>query len=152
MKKKIRVASDLKPEEARLIEQLRQHPEMMERVQSILEITSSTAGPLKTADEVEELLIQEMRQLGNSSMSQWATHAEERVSKELKEQDPTVRSRKKNAEVVVCLWIGKRARADLAPLNPELRSAFAAAIGSETSRTLEATGTGADGLWLRAGL
>jgi hypothetical protein len=50
---------------------------------------------LKTADEVEELLIQEMRQLGNRSMSQWATHAEERVSKELKQQDPTVRSRKK---------------------------------------------------------
>jgi hypothetical protein len=28
-------------------------------------------------------------------MGQWATHAEERVSKELKQQDPTVRSRKK---------------------------------------------------------
>lgn len=95
MKKKITVARDLKPEEARLIEQLRQHPEMMERVQSILVITSSNKGPLKTADEVEELLIQEMRQLGNSSMSQWATQAEERVSKELKEQDPSVRSRKK---------------------------------------------------------
>jgi hypothetical protein len=95
MKKEITVSSDLKPAEARLIEQLRQHPQMMERVQSILEITGSTSGPLKTADEVEELLIQEMRQLGNSSMSQWATHAEERVSKELKEQDPTVRSRKK---------------------------------------------------------
>jgi hypothetical protein len=36
-----------------------------------------------------------MRQLGNRSMSQWAAHAEERVSKELKEQDPSVRSRKK---------------------------------------------------------
>src|SRR5271169_276635 len=95
MKKKITVASDLKPAEARLIQQLRQHPEMMERVQSILEITGSTAGPLKTADEVEELLIQEMRQLGNSSMSQWAKQAEQRVSKELKEQDPTVRSGKK---------------------------------------------------------
>ena len=95
MKKKITVASDLKPAEARLIEQLRQHPEMMERVQSILEITGGTAGPLRTADEVEELLIQEMRQLGNNSMSQWATRAEERVSKELKEQDPSVRSRKK---------------------------------------------------------
>lgn len=57
---------------------------------------------------------------------------------------------KKNAEVVVCLWIGKRTREGLAPLNPELRSAFAAAIGSETSRTFEPTGTGADGLWLRA--
>ena len=81
--------------EVRLIEQLRQHPEMMERVQSILEITRNTEGPLKTADEVEELLIQEMRQLGNTSMHQWATQAEERVSKELKDQDPTVRSRKK---------------------------------------------------------
>jgi hypothetical protein len=50
---------------------------------------------LKSADEVEELLIQAMRQLGNSSMSQWATCAEERVSKELREQDPSVRSRKK---------------------------------------------------------
>ena len=95
MKKKITVASDLKPAEARLIEQLRQHPEMMERVQSILEITRHTEGPLKTADEVEELLIQEMRQLGNTSMHQWATHAEERVSQELKDQDPSVRSRKK---------------------------------------------------------
>ena len=150
MKNKITVASDLKPAEVRLIEQLRQHPEMMERVQSILEITCSTAGPLKTADEVEELLIQEMRQLGNRSMSQWATHAEERVSKELKEQDRPCAVLKKNAEVVVCLWIGKCAREDLAPLNPELRSAFAAAIGSETPRTVEATGTGADGLWLRA--
>jgi hypothetical protein len=95
MKKKTTVTSELKPSEARLIEQLREHPAMMERVQSILEITRNTEGPLKTADEVEELLIQEMRQLGNTSMGQWATHAEERVSKELKQQDPTVRSRKK---------------------------------------------------------
>ena len=95
MKKKIALVGDLKPAEARLLQQLRQHPAMMERVQTILEITCSTTGPLKTADEVEELLVQEMRQLGNSSMGQWATHAEERVSNELKEQDPTVRSRKK---------------------------------------------------------
>ncbi len=95
MKKKIKVSGDLKASEVRLIEQLREHPEMMERVQSILDITRNMEGPLKTADEVEELLIQEMRQLGNTSMHQWATHAEQRVSKELKDQDPTVRSRKK---------------------------------------------------------
>src|SRR5512133_3403364 len=95
MKKKIVSAGDLKPAEARLLEQLRQHPEMMQRVQSILAIACNTTGPLKSADQVEELLVQEMRQLGNSSMGQWATHAEERVSRELQEQDPTVRSRKK---------------------------------------------------------
>ena len=81
--------------ETQLIEQLRQHPEMMVRVQSILEIARNAEGPLKTADEVEELLIQEMRRLGNVTLSQWAIQAEERVSTELRSQDPSVRSRKK---------------------------------------------------------
>ena len=81
--------------ETKLVEQLRKHPEMMVRVQSILEITRNAEGPLKTADQVEELVIEEMRRLGNLTLSQWAIEAEERVSTELRSQDPTVRSRKK---------------------------------------------------------
>jgi hypothetical protein len=81
--------------EVQLIEQLRQQPEMMERLQSILELTRSADGPLKTADQVEELLIKELRRLGNTTLCQWATQAEARVSQELKGQDPTIRSRKK---------------------------------------------------------
>lgn len=95
MKKQKSDANKLTQEEIRLIEQLRQHPPMMERVQSIMAIAGHAEGPLKTAAEVEELLIQEMRQLGNVTLSQWAIQAEERVSTELKSQDPTVRSRKK---------------------------------------------------------
>jgi hypothetical protein len=81
--------------EVQLIEQLRQQPEMMERLQSILELTRSADGPLKTADQVEELLIKELRRLGNTTLCQWATQSEARVSNELKAQDPTIRSRKK---------------------------------------------------------
>lgn len=81
--------------ELELIEQLRNHPEILARIRSILKIAGNTEGPLKTADEVESLLIQEMRHLGNTTMKQWATQAEERVSKELKNQDPSIRSRKK---------------------------------------------------------
>ena len=81
--------------EIRLIEQLRKHPEIRDRVQSILELASNAEGPLKTADEVEELLIQEVRMLGNATMTQWAIQAEERVSNEVKAQDATIRSRKK---------------------------------------------------------
>ena len=81
--------------EAQLLDRLRQHPEMMERVQSILDIAYNTEGPLKSADQVEELLIQEMRRLGNTSMHQWATQAEQRVSREFKVQDALVRRRKK---------------------------------------------------------
>ena len=75
--------------EVQLIEQLRQQPEMMERLRSILELTGNAKDPLKTADEVEELLIQELRRLGNTTLCQWAKQAEARVSDEFNGQDPT---------------------------------------------------------------
>ena len=147
MKKQNAEGNEFTPSETQLIKQLREHPEMMVRVQSILEIARNGEGPLKTADEVEELLIQEMRQLGNATLNHWAIQAEERVSSELKSQDPTVLSRKKNAEVVVRLWPGGGPRADLVQSNPEVPSALAATTGSHAPRTLWPAGSGADGFW-----
>jgi hypothetical protein len=95
MEEKKRATGDLSQQEINLIEQLRKRPRMMERVQRILEIANSTEGPLKTADEVEELLIEEMRRLGNATMTEWATQAEGRVGQELKNEDPAVLKRKK---------------------------------------------------------
>jgi hypothetical protein len=68
---------------------------MRDRFESILKLASNSDGPLKTADEVEALLIEEVRRLGHATMSQWAVRAEERVSQELKDQQPEVLSRKK---------------------------------------------------------
>lgn len=95
MKDKSSSSEALSQAEIRLIEQLRRHPEIRDRVQSILELASNDEGPLKTADQVEELLIEQVRQLGNATMREWATQAEERVSTEIKTQDSTIRSRKK---------------------------------------------------------
>jgi len=95
MRDKKTVQKQLSDQEIQLIEQLRQHPEMRVRIQSILALAGNAGGPLKTADEVEELLIQEIRLLGNTTMSQWASQAEERVAQEVKEQDASIRSRKK---------------------------------------------------------
>ena len=81
--------------ERRFLERLRQHPELLARFESILELAHNPDGPLKTADQVEELLIEKLRQLGNVSMNQWAQQAEARVSNELIAADDTVRSRKK---------------------------------------------------------
>jgi uncharacterized protein UPF0236 len=104
MKNKKADQNELTQQETRLLEQLRKHPQMMVRVQSILEIARNAEGPLKTADEVEELLIDEMRQLGNLTLSQWAIQAEERVSQELKSLDSTVRSRKKKTLKWWCVF------------------------------------------------
>lgn len=95
MKQKKTAQNGISAQESRLVEKLREHPEILARVQSILEIAGSQDGPLKTADEVEELLIEEMRRLGNVTMKEWATQAEERVSNELKSGDHTILSRKK---------------------------------------------------------
>ena len=95
MKKTPDSQSQFSQQETQLIEQLRQRPDMMVRMQSILHLACNQEGPLKTADEVEALLIEEMRQLGSTTLHQWAIQAEARVSEELKSQDPTVQSRKK---------------------------------------------------------
>jgi len=95
MLKKKSIAKPLTIEELELIEQLREHPELLVRFQSILGITRNEGTTLKTADEVEGLLIEEMRRLGQAGMSQWAVRAEERVGQELKSQEPQARSRKK---------------------------------------------------------
>lgn len=78
------------------LERPRRHPELRARFESIL-LSRNADGPLKIADEVEAQLIQELRQLGQASMNQWATQAEQRVGDELQRGDATVRSRKKNA-------------------------------------------------------
>jgi hypothetical protein len=56
-------------QELRLIERLREHPELMERFHSILEISANADGPVKRADGVEGLLIEEMRRLGTAQRS-----------------------------------------------------------------------------------
>jgi len=85
----------LTAQETQLIRQLRQQPQMLARLQSILDLAHAIDGPLKTADEIEELLIHELRQLGSTTMNQWAAQAEERVSAQLQAQDITVRGLKK---------------------------------------------------------
>jgi len=85
----------LDPAELRLIEQLRKHPELFERVRSILEITASAEGTIQKADEVEALLIEEMRRLGHATMETWAGKAEQALGAELKQKDVSASVRKK---------------------------------------------------------
>lgn len=95
MKEETREGQKFNPVEVQFMARLREHPELLARFQSILDLSCTREGRLRTADEVEGLLIEELRQLGHTSMNQWATQAGRRVSDELKGQDVTLRSRKK---------------------------------------------------------
>jgi hypothetical protein len=87
--------AQLSAEELQLIERLREHPELMERFQTILEISANSGGPLKRADEVEALLIEEMRRLGNTTLGSWAASAEKRLAEQLEQKDASACVHKK---------------------------------------------------------
>jgi hypothetical protein len=95
MRKKNTPPTTLSVQELELIEGLREHPDLMERFRSILEISANAEGPLKSADEVEGLLIEEMRRLGSATMGSWASSAEKRLAARLRERDASARPRKK---------------------------------------------------------
>ena len=80
--------------EKRLLEKLRSHPELLERFETILELTETPHG---SADQVEELLVAEVRRLGNKAMQEWAQGAEEKAAEELRQKTPGARVRKKRS-------------------------------------------------------
>ena len=87
--------SNLSAAELKLLEQLRAHPELMERFHNILEISANANSPLKRADEIEALLIEEMRRLGKATMESWASGAERALAEQLKQKDSSAVSYKK---------------------------------------------------------
>lgn len=95
MKQKPSTQPTLNAAELRLFEQLRNYPELFERFRSILEITASAEGPIKKADEIEALLIEEMRRLGHATMESWAGRVEQTLADELKQKDASASVRKK---------------------------------------------------------
>jgi HD-like signal output (HDOD) protein len=78
--------------EKKLIEGLRRHPALAERMQAIIEL--SDKGEI-SADQIEDLLVEEVRRLGSSAMESWAATAEEQAAREFKEQNPDCRYGKK---------------------------------------------------------
>jgi len=95
MTKKNKRRGTLSAQELQLIERLREHPDLMERFQSILQISANADDPMKSADEVEGLLIEEMRRLGNATMGGWASSAEKRLADQLEQKDASARACKK---------------------------------------------------------
>jgi 5'-deoxynucleotidase YfbR-like HD superfamily hydrolase len=95
MKDKHPQPNELSPAEQKLIDRLRDHPELMERFQHLLEISSNADGTVKKADEIEALLIQELRRLGKVTMESWGSGVERTLVEQLKQKDPSATAHKK---------------------------------------------------------
>ena len=81
----------------KLNEQLQERPELWAQFESILAIATETGsdGHFRTADEVEALVVEALRKLGNQTMRQWASEAQVRAVEDCRREHPTARLKKK---------------------------------------------------------
>ena len=81
--------------EKRFLEERREHPQLFERFEAILALTKAEEGAPRTADEIEALLVEEVRRLGSRAMHDWAQGAQERAARAVRAAHPRARLRKK---------------------------------------------------------
>lgn len=94
MRKKHQPVSE---EEAALLEAMRRHPDLRERFEAILHLAEeSRAGEVRTADQVEGMLIEEVRRLGQATLRDWAAGARDHLEADLAERAVGVHRGKKN--------------------------------------------------------
>lgn len=73
---------------------LKNHPEMLETVKNLLDITEGVKG-IEIADEAELALIPEVRGLGKKCLKDWAKYQTEEKEKLAKEKQLKQHSKKK---------------------------------------------------------
>lgn len=73
---------------------LKNHPEMLETVKNLLDITEGIKG-IEIADEAELALIPEVRGLGKKCLKDWAKHQTEENEKSARDKRLKQHSKKK---------------------------------------------------------
>jgi hypothetical protein len=87
----------LTAEQRLLLEGLESHPKLMSRFLSILSLAEEPDmnGTVRSADEVEAILIDQVRKLGQESMESWASKVDAMLREQSRQEDPSVQLREK---------------------------------------------------------
>lgn len=79
-----------------LLERLARHPRLLAQFEAIAAIADAGGGvQMRTADEVESLLVEATRKLGNQTLTHWAEAAQEHAIEDCKKEHPGARLKKK---------------------------------------------------------
>lgn len=76
-----------------LMRRLESHPGMLERMESILELAESDG--IGSFDEVEERLVEEVRQLGGETLESWLERREQAIGEATRKEAPGTQQREK---------------------------------------------------------
>lgn len=78
-------------------QKLHTHPQLRERIVSLLAVVDAEGEGLKRADDAEERLIEELRRMGQEAMQAWATGQVQQTEQDVRRTGRTHREGKKNS-------------------------------------------------------
>ena len=81
-----------------LEERLSAHPQLLSRIEALLNVVENSAGDIEQADLAEQRVIEEVRQIGQQALSSWAEGQHQKQVSLLRKNHPSVRKHlKKNS-------------------------------------------------------
>jgi hypothetical protein len=78
-------------------ERLRQYPALRERMETLLAVVENAAGDVVRADEAEQRVLEEIRQMGHEALQAWAERKRARVEAEHDQRRDLSHKTKKNS-------------------------------------------------------
>lgn len=71
-------------------ERLNRHPVLKNRVESLLNIIENSSGNIDTADNAEKRVVEELRQMGNEMLNDWASEQESIAVEAIRDENEKV--------------------------------------------------------------
>jgi len=65
-------------------ERLNKHPDLKKRIDELLKIVEDAEGDIQKANEAEQMVIEELRKMGNEALHSWARTREKRAVEEVR--------------------------------------------------------------------
>ena len=80
-----------------LEERLREYPDLYERISDLVAVVENAAGDVVKADAAEQRVIEELRQIGQSALQNWAARKQALVEQAAEADSQLVRKEKKRS-------------------------------------------------------
>lgn len=80
-----------------LEDRLREHPQLRERIERMLDVMENADGEVVKADEAEQRFIEELRKIGQEALQGWAEGQQEQLDHHWNEREGVSRKEKKNS-------------------------------------------------------
>jgi hypothetical protein len=91
------MSTPLPPEDARLLTRLNRHPQLRGRIERLVDLVEDVGDDLRTADDAERRVIEEVRRLGQEVLGNWADGQVAKRAEELERTPGVWREGKKNS-------------------------------------------------------